>query len=135
MSTVTYRYEQNNTFVKKGIKHTIKESVIDGEYMTVFFLQKIGEDFYQMNAKEVNKDKFEVKEKKGDKETTSEIDIKELVKKLKEFKLDNIINYISKERGTYKGGAKKISKKVSKKPTKKSSKKPTKKSSKKTTKK
>ena len=30
MSGVTYRYEQSYSFMKKGIKHTIRENVIDG---------------------------------------------------------------------------------------------------------
>jgi len=112
MSSITYRYEQNYSFVKKGIKHTIKESVIDGSKgLSLVFLEKKGEDFYKMYAKETEKDKFEVSEKKGEKEepvkTVSE---KELIKMLKEHKLDTIINFITKERGTYKG--KKVSKKA-----------------------
>jgi hypothetical protein len=112
MSSITYRYEQNYSFVKKGIKHTIKESVIDGSKgLSLVFLEKKGEEFYKMYAKETEKDKFEVSEKKGEKEepvkTVSE---KELIKMLKEHKLDTIINFITKERGTYKG--KKVSKKA-----------------------
>jgi len=61
MSSITYRYEQNYSFVKKGIKHTIKESVIDGSKgLSLVFLEKKGEDFYKMYAKETEKDKFEV---------------------------------------------------------------------------
>ena len=29
-STVTYRHELNHSFKKKGIKHTMKEMIIDG---------------------------------------------------------------------------------------------------------
>ena len=150
MSSVTYRYEQNYSFVKKGVKHTVKESVIDGSLgLTVMYLEKKGEDFFKMYAKEVEKDKFEVTVKKGEKEEPPKmVSEKDLIKMLKEHKLDNIVNFISKERGTYKGrkitakavkiqgyetsivgGAKKRS---SKKSSKKSSKRSSKKSSKKT---
>jgi hypothetical protein len=112
MSSITYRYEQNYSFIKKGIKHTIKESVIDGaKGMTVMFLEKKGEDFYKMYVKEIEKDKFEIIEKKGEEEQPKEtISEKDLLKLLKKYKLDTIINYISNERGTYKG--KSVSKKA-----------------------
>jgi hypothetical protein len=138
--------------MKKGIKHTIKENVIDGDKgLTVMFLEKKGEEFYKVYIKETEKDKFEVVEKKGEKEepvqTVSE---KDVLKMLKTHKLETIINYITKERGTYKGkkvskkaikiagyeemaggakkrGSKKVSKKASKKVSKKSSKKVSKK--------
>ena len=112
MSSITYRYEQNYSFLKKGVKHTVKESVIDGaKGLSVVFLEKKGEDFYKMYAKEVEKDKFEVTEKKGEKEEPVKVvSEKDLLKMLKEHKLDTIVNYVTKERGTYKG--KKVSKKA-----------------------
>ena len=126
MSSVTYRYEQSYSFKKKGVKHSIKEQVIDGpEGLSIMHLKKTGEDFYKLYAKETEKDKFHIKETKDNKETESDISEKELVKMLKTFKLDTVINYMAKERGTYKGGAvdeKKASKKA-KKSSKKSSKK------------
>ena len=124
MSKVTYRYEHNSSFLKKGVKHTTKENVIDGEYLSIYFLKKVGDDFYKMKAKEIEKEKYEVEETKGDKKEKNTITEKELVKKLKEFKLDTIVNYVTKEKGTYKGGAKKkTTKKLSKKVSKKQSKK------------
>jgi hypothetical protein len=112
MSSITFRYEQNYSFVKKGIKHTIKESVIDGtKGITIMFLEKKGDEFYKMYVKEIEKDKFEIIEKKGEDEQPKEtISEKELIKLLKKYKLDTIINYLSNERGTYKG--KQVSKKV-----------------------
>lgn len=112
MSSVTYRYEQNYSFVKKGVKHTIKESVIDGaKGFSIVFLEKKGDDFYKLYAREVEKDKIEVTIKKGEKEEPVKVvSEKELLKMLKEHKLDTIIDFISKERGTYKG--KKVSKKA-----------------------
>jgi hypothetical protein len=148
MSSVTYRYEQSYSFLKKGIKHTIREQVIDGSKgLSVMFLEKKGDEFYKMYAKETEKDKFEVEEKKGEtEEPIKTISEKELLKVLSSKKLDAIVNYITKERGTYKGkkitkkalklkgydlemagGAKKSSKKVSKKSSKKASKKKSKK--------
>ena len=44
MSTVTYRHEQSHSYKKKGIKHTIKEKLTDGEFLTLSFLKKVGED-------------------------------------------------------------------------------------------
>jgi hypothetical protein len=128
MSKVTYRYEHNSSFLKKGVKHTTKENVVDGEFLTVYYLNKEGDKFYSMKAKETEKDKYEVLEIKNDKKETMNITEKELLKKLKELKLDNVINYMNKERGTYKGGAKRGTKKTSKKKvTKKMSKKMSKK--------
>jgi hypothetical protein len=148
MSSVTYRYEQSYSFLKKGIKHTIREQVIDGSKgLSVMFLEKKGDEFYKMYAKETEKDKFEVEEKKNEtEEPIKTISEKELLKVLSSKKLDAIVNYITKERGTYKGkkitkkalkvkgydlemagGAKKSSKKASKKSSKKASKKKSKK--------
>lgn len=143
MSGVTYRYEQNYSFKKKGVPHTIKENVIDGNKgLTVLFLEKKGDDFYKIYAKEIKNDEFEITEKVGETEKPSQtVDEKGLIKMLKTHNLGTIINYISKERGTYKGkkiplanekpkdhnmsgGAKKkSSKKTSKKSSKKGSKK------------
>ena len=112
MSGVTYRYEQNYSFMKKGIKHTIKETVIDGvKGLSVMFLEKKGDDFYKLYVKETEKDKFELSEKKGnDEQPKQNINEKELLKLLKSHKLETILNYINKERGTYKG--KKVSKRA-----------------------
>jgi len=112
MSGVTYRYEQSYSFMKKGVKHTIRESVIDGtKGLTIMFLEKKGDEFYKVYVKELEKDKFEVVEKKGEEEQPKEtVNEKDLLKMLKTHKLETIINYISKERGTYKG--KKVSKKA-----------------------
>jgi hypothetical protein len=105
MSSVTYRYEQSYSFTKKGIKTTIKESVIDGSKgLSVIFLEKKGDEFYKLYAKETEKDKFEITEKKGEVEQPSQnVNEKDLLKMLKTHKLETIINYITKERGTYKG--------------------------------
>jgi hypothetical protein len=152
MSSVTYRYEQSYSFLKKGVKHTIREQVIDGSKgLSIMFLEKKGDEFYKLYAKETEKDKFELQEKKGEVEEPSKvISEKELLKIIKDKKLESIINYVTKERGTYKGkkitkkalkikgyelemagGVKKSSKKVSKKSSKKVSKKSSKKVSKK----
>jgi len=67
MSTVTYRHENNHSFKKKGVKHTIREKLTDGEFLTLSFLRKIGDaekDFYKLTVKETSKDKFSVREKK-----------------------------------------------------------------------
>jgi len=144
MSGITYRYDQSFSFLKKGEKNTVKESVIDGpKGLTVIFLEKKGEEFYKIYVKEIEKNKYEITEKINETENEKQfIDEKELLKILKNHKLDIVINYITKERGTYKGKkvsqkaikisgyeemaggvGKKKSKKVSKKTSKKKSKK------------
>jgi len=156
MSSVTYRYEQSYSFLKKGVKHSIKEQVIDGaKGLSVMYLEKKGEEFYKFYVRETEKDKFELTEKKGEVEQAPKIiSEKDLLKMLKEKKLEAILNYVTKERGSYKGkkvskkalkikgyeselvgGAKKSSKKASKKSSKKASKKSSKKASKKSSKK
>jgi hypothetical protein len=108
MSKPTYRYEQSYQFLKKGVKHTVREQVVDGEKgLSIMFLKKVGDEFYKLYAKETEKDKFSIKEKVGDKETEKEISEKDLLKMLKSEKLDGIINFVTKERGSYKN--KKIS--------------------------
>ena len=103
MSKPSYRYEQSYQFLKKGVKHTVREQVIDGEKgLTVMFLKKIGDEFYKMYAKETKKDEFTITEKVGDKETEKVVSEKELLKMLKGEKLDGIIDFITKERGSYK---------------------------------
>ena len=75
MSTVTYRHEQNHTYKKKGVKNTIREMLTDGEFLTLTFLKKVGDDdknFYKLTVKETSKDKFSVREKKGETETEKE---------------------------------------------------------------
>ena len=116
MSSVTYRYEQSYGFKKKGVKHSIKEQVIDGpEGVSVMYLKKEGEeDFYKLYAKESGKDKYHIKEQKGKEEEERDVSEKDLLKMLEKLKLDSVVKYITKERGNYKGLAdsKKPSKKV-----------------------
>jgi len=105
MSTVTYRYEQSYSFKKKGVKHTIREQIIDGQKgLSIKFLKKVGDDFYRIYAveKEGDKDKIILKEKMGEKETEKEVTQKDLLKILKAEKLDSMIEYINKNRGSYK---------------------------------
>lgn len=103
MSKPTYRYEQSYQYLKKGVKHTIREQVVDGEKgLSIMFLKKVGEDFYKLYVKEDSKDKFTVKEKVGDKETEKSVNEKDLLKMLKDEKLDAILNFVTKERGSYK---------------------------------
>jgi hypothetical protein len=71
------------------------------------FLKKVGEEFYKLYVKETEKDKFEVKEKVGEKETEKQVNEKDLLKMLKSEKLDSIIEFVTKDRGSYKN--KKIS--------------------------
>jgi hypothetical protein len=120
MSTITYRYNQRYEFLKKGVKHNITETVIDGTAgLTIMYKESIGEESYKFYAREDlnEKEKFSLTETKNNvDEAVKTVKMSDILKLLKKYKLDVIINYVSNERGSYKG------KKVSKKPTKKSKK-------------
>lgn len=105
MSLVVYRHENNKQFKKNGVGHTIKEKIIEGDRgLTFEFVKKEGNDFYRISAREVSKDMFNIIEKKGEKESTSDKGLADVKKILSENKdLAFIKNYIEKERGTYKG--------------------------------
>jgi len=134
-----YIFEHNISYNLNDKKHNYKKHIIDGEKGLEFsFLKKEGEKFYKIKVKETSKDSFSITEKKDEKETNKEIDIKELNKMLKSNKdLDFAKNYIENDnnRGKYKGiedallsedlagGKKKTTKKASKKASKKVSKK------------
>ena len=129
MSTVFYRQEHSLSTVVKDVKHTVKSSLIDGtKGLSFSFLEKKGDKFYKVSARQMEDGTFEVKEKKDDKEdkkTMSEADVMKMVKKDKNLKF--VEDYVSKERKKYLKGGKRKSKKSSKKSSKK---KATKKSSK-----
>merc|ERR1711968_278770 len=107
---VTYRYENNKKFTdKKGVSTTIKESIIDGDLgMSFKYLEKIGDKFYKIELKVVD-GKYVVHEKKGDNESSSEVDEKGLLALVKKNKnLAFVANYMTTEKKKYssKGGAK-----------------------------
>ena len=113
-STVKFRHEHNQTYKLKGVKHTIKELIIDGDKgLSFMFLKKVGEEqknFYKIYANEVEAGKFSVKETKGEKETEtemSEADVKKMLKGNKD--LDFVRTWWEEKRGSYNGGAKKKS--------------------------
>ncbi len=104
MSTVTFRHENQKSFKLKGVKHLVKESIIDGEKGLLFVLtKKAGEKFHRIYVMETAKDKFELKEKIDDKESTKEINMAELKKILiAEKDLGFVKDYVENERGSYK---------------------------------
>jgi hypothetical protein len=104
-STVTFRHEYSESFKLKGVKHLIKQNIIDGSKgLSFMFLKKVGDDeFYKVYAME-NDGKYKVEETKGEKKTESELseaDVKKMLKANKE--LDFVLNYMEKDRGKYKG--------------------------------
>jgi trigger factor len=113
MSSITYRKENSRRFKLKGVNYLVKESIIDGEKGLSFILTtKKGDEFTRIYAKETDKDSFMVKEKIDEKETEKTVDMDGLKKMLKSNKdLAFVKDYIENERGTYKGGATKKSKK------------------------
>ena len=66
-STVTYRHELNHSFKKKGIKHVMKEMIIDGaKGLSFMFLKKIGEDsFYKIYGEEKSSGVYRIEEQTG----------------------------------------------------------------------
>ena len=106
MSTVTYRHEVNHSYKKKGIKYTIKKKIVDGEKgLSITYLKKEGDDdsiFHRIAIEEKDKDKFSVKEKKGEKETDKIMSLSDLLEFVKgNTNLNFSVQYMEKERGTY----------------------------------
>ena len=67
MSTVFYRQEHSLSTVVKDVKHTVKSSLIDGtKGLSFSFLEKKGDKFYKVSAKQMEDGSFDVKEKKDD---------------------------------------------------------------------
>ena len=142
MSTVTYRYEENKSLIKDGVKHTIRKSVIDGatKGLSFYLIQIDNDQFNKIDVKESENNKFILTKTVNKDEKVTNItfsDVQELIKKNKDLLF--VKEYIesnqykqskesSSKKSSKKGGAKK---KSTKKSTKKSSKKSTKKSSKK----
>lgn len=104
-STVTFRHEYSESFKLKGVKHLIKQNIIDGSKgLSFMFLKKVGDnDFYKVYAME-HDGKYKVEETKGEKKTESELseaDVKKMLKSNKDF--DFVLNYMDNDRGKYKG--------------------------------
>ncbi len=104
-STVTFRHEYSESFKLKGVKHLIKQNIIDGaKGLSFMFLKKVGDDeFYKVYAME-HDGKYKVEETKGEKKTESELseaDVKKMLKSNKDF--DFVLNYMDNDRGKYKG--------------------------------
>jgi hypothetical protein len=104
-STVTFRHEYSESFKLKGVKHLIKQNIIDGaKGLSFMFLKKVGDDeFYKVYAMETD-GKYKVEETKGEKKTESELseaDVKKMLKSNKDF--DFVLNYMDNDRGKYKG--------------------------------
>ena len=104
MSTVTYRHENSFSYTKGGVKHRVKESIIDGQKgLSFHYLNKAGEDnknFISITVRETEKDKFSIRVKKGDKTDDSEVNMVGLMKFIKaNAKLAFVDAFLSKERG------------------------------------
>ena len=83
-STVTYRHNQSYNFKKDGVKHVVKEDLIDGERgLSFIFLKKGDSKFFSITVREDSKDNFSVKIKDGDKSSESNIDMLGLLQIIK----------------------------------------------------
>ena len=120
-STVTYRHNQSYNFKKGGVKHVVKEDLIDGEKgLSFHFLKKVGDNkFFSITVREDSKDNFSVRVKDGDKSSESNVDMPGLLKVIKGNKeLDFVNEYLTKERGSY--GKRRRSRKAARRTSKKS---------------
>ena len=101
--SIVYRHENSTSSVKNNVKHTVKSSLIDGaKGLSFTFLDKKGEKFYKINARQSEDKTFVVSEKKDDKEeknTMKEADVMKMVKKDKNLKF--VDDYFTKERKNY----------------------------------
>ena len=125
MSTIVFRRERNDTYKLNGVKHVVKEDIIDGEKgLSFHYLSKVGEDkFHSITVRQMEgADNFSVRQKINDKQEDSEMslaDLEKMVKKMKELKF--VADYMA-ERGKYKSRRSKTSvKKTSKKSSKRHS--------------
>ncbi len=49
MSTIVYRHEHNFSYKKNGVKHVVKEDIIDGEKgLSFHYLNKVGDDKFHI---------------------------------------------------------------------------------------
>jgi hypothetical protein len=145
MSGITYRYTNEIVKMIKGVKHLIKESIIDGDKGMSFMLTtKAGDKFHRIYVKKVGDDSYSLTEKKDDKENDKTVTLAEVTKMVKtNDNLAFVERYLKeskqkgggKRRSSKKRSSKKASKKMSggKKGSRKGSKKASKKRSKKMT--
>ena len=123
MSTVTYRHDNAFSFKRNGVKHVIKENIIDGEKgLSFHFLKKVGDkEFFSITVRQTEEDKFSVRTKKGEKQEDSDVNMVGLMKLIKANKdLDFVNQFLTKERGSYKGRRRRKSKKSKRKSKRKS---------------
>jgi hypothetical protein len=124
MSTITFRHDKNINYKLKGVKHLLKENLIDGAKGLSFMLtMKEGDTFYKIQLKETSSDNYNIKEKKNDDETTKDINSSELKKLLKSNKYLTFVKDYLESKIKYGGSTEQSIKKNSKKTTKKSTKK------------
>ena len=123
MSTVKYRREDNLSYRKDGVKHVVKESIIDGEKgLSFHYLMKSGDNQFHSITVRQDGDKYSVRQKVDDKSEEMELDLTGLNKMIKDSKeldfvsdyLKNRSKYNGRRRKSLKGGAKKSSKKLNK---------------------
>jgi hypothetical protein len=128
MSGITYRYTNEIVKMIKGVKHLIKQSIIDGDKGMSFMLTtKAGDKFHRIYVKKVGDDSYSLTEKKDEKETEKTVSLADVNKMVKaDDSLDFVERYFKESK--QKGGARKRSSKKrssKKRPSKKSSKKMT----------
>jgi hypothetical protein len=132
MSGITYRYTNEIVKMIKGVKHLIKESIIDGDKGMSFMLTtKAGDKFHRIYVKKTGDDNYSLTEKKDDKESEKTLSLAEVTKMVKaNDDLAFVERYLKESK--QKGGAKRSSNKMTggkrhskKRSSKKSSKKMT----------
>ena len=111
MSGITYRYTNEIVKMIKGVKHLIKESIIDGDKGMSFMLTtKAGDKFHRIYVKKIGDDSYSLTEKKDDKENDKTLSLAEVTKMVKANDNLAFVERYFKE-SKQKGGAKKRSSK------------------------
>ena len=103
-STLTYRHSQSFTKLIKGVKHAIKEDLVDGKKgLSFHYMNKVGDSkFFSITVRQTSEDNFSVRSKTDDNQSDSDVNMVGLMKIIKENKdLDFVNKYLTVQQGKY----------------------------------
>uniref|UniRef100_A0A6C0J693 Uncharacterized protein n=1 Tax=viral metagenome TaxID=1070528 RepID=A0A6C0J693_9ZZZZ len=103
-STLVYRHSQSFSKLIKGVKHSIKEDLMDGKKgLSFHYLNKVGDSkFFSITVKQTAEDNFSVRSKTDDNQTDTDVNMVGLMKIIKENKDLAFVNkYITDDQGKY----------------------------------
>ena len=103
-NTLTYRHSQSFTKLIKGVKHAIKEDLMDGKKgLSFHYMNKVGDSkFFSITVRQTSEDNFSVRSKTDDNQSDTDVNMVGLMKIIKDNKdLDFVNKYLTDERGKY----------------------------------